>query len=145
MNKLIIEWKHLDIDGDTCNRCYDTGENVYNEVKRLNRSLQEKKIQVEFLDTKLDATQVKQSNIILFNGVPIEEIIDIKILDDYCETCSDLIGKETYCRAVVFDGNHYEDVPAKAIRQAAYTVLGIKEKNIDQKSSSSCCHKKGCC
>jgi hypothetical protein len=129
----------------TCNRCYDTGENLNSEIKRLNRSLQAKEIQVELLDTKLDATQVKQSNIILFNGVPIEEIIDIKILDNYCETCSDLIGKDTYCRAVVFDGNHYEDIPAKAIRQAVYIVLGIKEKNDEQKSSSSCCNKKGCC
>lgn len=54
MKKLIIEWKHLDIDGDTCDRCYDTGENLTNEIKRLNRNLKSKEIQVDFIDTKLD-------------------------------------------------------------------------------------------
>jgi len=144
--KLIIEWKHLDIDGDTCNRCYDTGENLTNEIKRLNRSLKSKDIQVEFIDTKLDATQVQLSNIILFNGVPIEEIINIGVLENYCDSCTDLIGKDTYCRSVIFDGNIYEDVPVKAIRQAALIILGIKETNKDKKSSSNCgCNSNGCC
>jgi hypothetical protein len=56
MKKLIIEWKHLDVEGETCDRCYDTGENLANEVKRLNRSLQPKGIEVELLETKLDET-----------------------------------------------------------------------------------------
>ena len=143
MNKLIIEWKHLDIDGDTCDRCYDTGENLINEIKRLNRSLNSKGIQVEFIDTKLDSTQVRYSNTIQFNDVPIEEIINIEINENYCDSCTDLIGKDTYCRSVLFDGNIYDDVQAKAIRQASLKVLGIIETNIDNKSS--CCNNKGCC
>ena len=144
--KLIIEWKHLDIDRNTCNRCYYTGENLTNEIKRLNKSLKSKDIQVEFIVTKLDPTQVQLSNIILFNGVPIEEIINIGVLEKYCDSCSNLIGKDTYCRTVIFDGNIYEDVPAKAIRQAAFIILGIKETNKDEKSSSNCgCNSNGCC
>lgn len=37
MKTLKIEWKHLDVAGDTCNRCYETGENLVQEIKRLNR------------------------------------------------------------------------------------------------------------
>lgn len=51
---------------------------------------------MELIDTKLDPSQVQQSNQMLFNGVPIEEIINIEIRDNYCGSCSDLIGKDIY-------------------------------------------------
>lgn len=35
MKTLKIEWRHLDVGGETCERCYDTGENLVNEVKRF--------------------------------------------------------------------------------------------------------------
>lgn len=146
MKKLIIEWKHLEVEGETCERCYDTGENLNQEVKRLNRALQARDITVELIETKLDDTKIHESNTILFNGVPIEKIIDIKIENNYCESCSALLGSETYCRAVIFEGNEYEDVPAKAIRQAAYQVLGIeKEKAKPSGNSGCCCGGGNCC
>jgi len=128
MRTLKIEWKHLDVAGDTCNRCYDTGENLVQEVKRLNRALQPQGIEVELTETKLDDIQIPQSNIILFNGVPIEDILDIEVSKNYCDSCTDLLGTDTYCRTITFEGNEYEDIPAKAIRQAALKVLGIKDK-----------------
>lgn len=79
MKTLKIEWKHLDVEGETCNRCYDTDENLAMEVKRLNRALQPQGIEVVLTETKLDDTQIPQSNIILFNGVPIEEILNIRV------------------------------------------------------------------
>ena len=147
MTKLIIEWKHLDVVGDTCERCYDTGENLYNEIKRLKRVLQQKGIKVEFIETKLDDTQIPQSNVILFNGVPIEEVLEIKVSENYCESCSNLVGVETYCRTVVFEGNEYEDIPAKAIRKAAYKVLGLEELTIplSVKSNCGCTCDNDCC
>ena len=39
MKTLKIEWKHLETFGDTCDRCYETGENLVWEIKRLNRAL----------------------------------------------------------------------------------------------------------
>lgn len=148
MKKLTIEWKHLDVEGETCDRCYDTGENLTNEVKRLNRSLQSKGIEVELIETRLDDTQVLQSNVILFNGVPLENILNIDISQNYCDSCSDLIGKDAYCRTVVYEGNEYEDIPAKAIRAAAFKALGIKtvEKTLKVKSRRECgCGGSGCC
>lgn len=101
---------------------------------------------MELIDTKLDPSQVQQSNQMLFNGVPIEEIINIEIRDNYCGSCSDLIGKDIYCRTVIFAGNTYEDVPAKAICEAALVVLGIKQSNKDEKfSENCCCNNKVCC
>lgn len=144
MKQLIIEWKHFDVKGETCDRCYDTGENLTAEVKRLNRALQPQGVQVEYIETKLDDTQIPESNVILFNGIPIESILDIKVSQNYCESCTALLGKEIYCRTITFEGNEYEDIPAKAIRQAAYKIMGLKE-NIDKSSEKSgCCGNGGC-
>lgn len=147
MKKLLIEWKHLDMAGETCDRCYDTGENLSNEVKRLNRTLQPKGVEVEFIETKLDDTKIPQSNVILFNGVPIEEVLNINVSENYCESCSNLLGVKTYCRTVTFEGNEYEDIPAKAIRKAAYKVLGLEEPTISLSGKSDCgCNcGSGCC
>jgi hypothetical protein len=146
MKKLIIEWKHLDVDGETCDRCYDTGENLTQEVKRLNRALLKQGIEVELIETKLDDTQIPQSNSILFNGVPIEDIINIKISKNYCNSCSNLLGTDIFCRTVIYEGNEYEDVPAKAVRQAALKVLDIKTVAMAPKPSSGCgCNGGGCC
>ena len=140
--KLLIEWRHIDVDGETCNRCYDTGENLNHEVKRLNKTLQQRGISVEFIDSKLNNHQVAESNKIYFNGIPIEKIIDMEVLENFCESCSSLMGKKTFCRSIIFEGNEYEDVPAKAIRQAALKVLGLDESKV---SNKSCCNGSNCC
>lgn len=146
MKTLKIEWRHLDVEGETCNRCYDTGENLNQEVKRLNRALQSHGIQVEWFETKLDDTQISQSNTILFNGVPIEDILDIEVSKNYCDSCTDLLGTDTYCRTITFEGNEYEDIPAKAIRQAAFKVLGLEEAKPAPAENSGCgCSCSGCC
>jgi len=148
MNTLKIEWKHLDVEGETCNRCYDTGENLNQEVKRLNRFLRPQGIEVEWFETKLDGTQIPQSNTILFNGVPIEDILDIEVSENYCESCTALLGSKTYCRTVIYEGNEYEDVPAKAIREAAFKVLGIEEAKSVPAKNFGCgcgCGNTGCC
>lgn len=145
MKTLKIEWRHLDVEGETCDRCYDTGENLANEVKRLIKVFQPKGIKVEFIEVKLDDTQIPQSNTILFNGIPIEDILDIEVSQNFCDSCTALLGADTYCRTVVFEGNEYEDIPAKAIRQAAYKTLGLKEDKSNSSSNSCCGGGKGCC
>ncbi len=146
MKILKIEWRHLDVEGETCNRCYDTGENLAQEVKRLSRALQPQGIEVELSETKLDNTQIPQSNTILFNGIPIEDILNIKVSENYCDSCTSLLGKETFCRTVMYENNEYEEIPAKAIRQAAYKVLGIGEAKKTPAGSCGCsCNSSSCC
>lgn len=138
MKTLVIEWKHLDINGETCNRCYDTGENLVQEVKRLKRVLEPKGITIELKETKLDDTMIRQSNALLFNGKPMEELLEIDVKENYCESCTALLGIETHCRTIIFEGNEYEDVPAKAIRKATYKVLGLEEGEKEQLGHSRC-------
>jgi len=78
---------------------------------------------------------MEQSNSLLINEVQIENVIDIKVSTNYCQSCHTLVGKDSYCRTIIYDGNEYEDIPAKAIRQAVYKVLGLEESSDDQKRS----------
>mgnify|MGYP001766113349 CR=1 FL=1 len=150
MRTMIIEWRHLKVEDETCDRCYDTGENLTNEVKRLNRTFEPQGVHIEIEETVLDENQVAESNALLFNGVPIEDILDIKISESYCESCSELIGKPTSCRSVVYAGQEYDDVPAKAIRHAAHHMLGenMKEEERASEHVRACCCAEGgsdCC
>lgn len=146
MKTLKIEWRHLDVEGETCNRCYDTGENLAQEVKRLNRALKPQGMEVQMTEIKLDDTQIPQSNTILFNGVPIEDILDIRVSENYCDSCTALLGTDTYCRTVTYEGNEYEDIPAKAIRHAALKVLGIEEATKAPEGKPGCsCGGSNCC
>ena len=145
---LVIEWKHLDAAGETCDRCYDTGENLHAEIKRLQRKLDPLGITIQLIETRLDESNVKESNQILMNGVLIEEIIDLEVRENYCASCSDLVGSETYCRTVVFDGEEYDDIPAKAIRLAAMKILNLDEETSKPESAASCgcgCSGGSCC
>lgn len=145
---LVIEWKHLDAAGETCDRCYDTGENLHAEIKRLQRKLEPQGITIQLIETKLDGANVKESNQILINGLLIEQIIELQVQENYCASCSDLVGSETYCRTIMFNGEEFEDVPAKAIRQAVMKVLQLDDEEAKADSTSGCscgCSGGSCC
>lgn len=127
MRTVTIEWRHLDVEGDTCERCFETGETLKAEVTRLNQALKSYDVHVEWFETKLDAANIEQSNMILINGRSIETIIQVKVEENYCGSCTDLVGGTSYCRSIVYCGKSYDDVPAFAIRDAVYKVLEINE------------------
>lgn len=127
MRTVTIEWRHLDVKGDTCERCFETGETLKAEVTRLNQALKSYAVHVEWFETKLDAANIEQSNMILINGRSIETIIQVKVEENYCGSCTDLVGGTSYCRSIVYCGKSYDDVPAFAIRDAVYKVLEINE------------------
>lgn len=123
---LSIEWRHLDVEGETCLRCSETGKTVQMVIEDLIRELEPKGVRISFLETKLPESQVAQSNLILFNDMALEDLVpEMKISDNYCESCSCLTGKETYCRTIEYKGKVYEEVPEEVIRQAAFKAIGF--------------------
>lgn len=126
MEQLMIEWKHLDVEGETCDRCKETGKNLKDEVDRLNSELNPKGIELILKETRLDESALEESNAILLNGILIEEVVDIQVVENYCASCSELVEGDAYCRAVVYQGKEYEEVPLNAIRDASYQILGLK-------------------
>lgn len=127
MKNLTIEWQHLDIEkggvASTCVRCADTGEAVADVVEALARECAPKGVEITCRETKLPASEVARSNLILFNGRPIEEILPrATASESNCPSCCELVGEQTNCRTVEIGGRSYEALPADLIRQAACAV-----------------------
>lgn len=126
MKELAIEWRHYDKEGATCDRCAATGVSVKEVVSALARELAGRGISVAFVETPLTEEFMAQSNLILLNGVPLEEIFDeASAGENACPSCSCLTGSDTSCRTVTIEGKSFEEIPPELIRVAAYKVLGL--------------------
>ena len=145
MKKLVVEWKHLDVEGNTCDRCGETGTNLLGEITWLNEFLAPQGVAVELVETRLDPTQISESNALLVNGVPIEEILDIEVFENSCDSCSQLVDSEVCCRTIVYEKKQYDEIPAKAIRKAALKVLGLEEPQANRRISECACGNDFCC
>lgn len=127
MKKLEIEWRHLEIDGKTCVRCTETGKTLLEVISELTKTLGEQDFTVSFTDTTLPAEKIAQSNIVLFNGVALEEVLpELTVSENCCESCSCITGSEAYCRTVEHNGKTYEEIPEELIYRAAYKILGVE-------------------
>ena len=123
MKTLTIEWKHLDRDGDTCDRCGDTGRTLRKTVRFMRRHCRPCGVAIKLIETKLPARRLKESNMILFNGVPLETALgDAKESASTCGSCSTLVGQASQCRTVRRGSKTYEAIPEKLIREAACRV-----------------------
>jgi len=124
MKTLEIEWKHLDKEGNTCIRCSDTGEALNKVVAELAEECKPCGWDIKFKETKLTEKDISESNIILFNGNPIEEVLpEAKASESHCESCCEFtINSSTSCRTVEFGGDSYEGIPSSLIRQAACEI-----------------------
>jgi hypothetical protein len=149
MKTLTINWKHLDVEGETCDRCNETGLNLISEVEKLNKELNSRGFRIVLEETKLEGEDIHHSNEVLLDGVAIEEILSIEVSDNYCESCSKLMNEDAYCRTVLYKGRVYEDIPSEAIKHGAYKVLGIQTDKIQNNPFnvlSDCgCKGDGCC
>ena len=125
MKTLKIEWRHFEKAGQTCDRCAATGRSVREAVAELSTELEEKGVNVTFTETPLPEEFMAQSNLLLFNGVPLEKVLDNAAADENpCPSCSCLTGSETSCRTVHYEGKTYEEIPGDLIRKAVYKAIG---------------------
>lgn len=119
-----IEWKHLAKDGETCVRCGKTGENLKQIIAELESELKPQGVKIDFLETKLEPSQIHESNSILINGTPLETLLpQAQVEENECKSCSCLVEKYASCRAIKYNNKLYEDIPAKLIKQAIYNRL----------------------
>ena len=124
MKSLVIEWRHYDKAGDTCDRCSSTGTTLSGVISELSREMEADGITLTFTETLLPEEEMAQSNLILINGIPLESLLDdATSSENSCQSCSCLTGKETSCRTVEHHGDVYEEIPAELIRQAVYRSL----------------------
>lgn len=128
MKKLLIEWKHFDKEGKTCQRCSETGENLSQVINDLRSELLRKGIEIEYRETKLPESRMSESNLILIDDIPLEQLLsDTKAGENDCCSCSGLINDASTCRCrtVSHKGIVFEEVPKKLIRLAVLKHLKI--------------------
>ena len=133
MKHLTIEWRHLDEKGDTRLRCSETGKTLHQVIAELKKELTAKDVKVIFKETKLSKDQIDQSNMILINDTPLEQILSkANVGVNYCDSCSCITRNETYCRTIQYDGKTYEEIPEEIIRKA---VLNAARLNVEGEKS----------
>ena len=125
MKSLKIKWKHLEKENATCSRCFNTGQNIQKVIKRLIKECSPVRVRVKFREIKLPVEKLGESNIILFNGIPIEQMIPkITLSGTACGSCSALAGKLSSCRTLQYQKETYDTVPENFIYEASCKTLG---------------------
>ena len=61
MKRLVIEWRHYEKDGATCDRCAATGISVREVVSQLSHELESKAVTVHFVETILPQELMAES------------------------------------------------------------------------------------
>lgn len=124
MKTLEIEWKHLEKEGNTCCRCSDTGKALERVIGKLVKECKPCGWDIKFKETTLTEKELSESNIILFNGKPIESVLpEAEASESHCESCCEFTGDPaTFCRTVESGGVTYEEIPELLIRQAVCEI-----------------------
>ena len=124
MKTLLIEWKYFAKEGKICNRCSETGANLHQVLVELKEELKKRKIDLQLKETVLSKSKIPESNIILVDGIPIEQILPNALKsENECCSCGDLCGSKTNCRTVNQNGKVYEEIPVSLIKEAIIKQL----------------------
>jgi hypothetical protein len=122
---LTIEWRHLEVGGETCDRCAGTLRNIMEAITTLEKDHKLEEITIEVIDTVLGPDRIGESNLVLINGTPVEELVGGGVYYTECASCSDLTGKAACCRSVSREGATHETLPVEMIRDA---ILAVAER-----------------
>ena len=125
MKRVTVEWRHLDKEGKTCDRCAETGQGIAELVQGVQRECRPKGVDILFRETTLSEAEIGQSNLVLINGKPIEAVLpQTAVSKNPCCSCGELTGREESCRTLIRHGQVYEAIPREFIREAICRVAG---------------------
>lgn len=115
-----IEWRHYDKEGLTCSRCNATGANLQQVVDECRA----RGITVELQETLLPYDRISESNLVLINGLPLEELLaDAAVGESECPSCGCLSGQATQCRTMECDGETFEELTPELLRRGIEAIL----------------------
>lgn len=118
MNTLRIKWQRLVTDGQTCERCGSTEDELDKAMSILTKSLSPMKIEVTLEKMEISFEEFEKnpliSNQIWINEKPLEEWVGGIIGQSQC--CGPCASCD--CRTVSVDGELYETIPSDLITKA---------------------------
>ena len=123
MATLDIEWRHLELAGETCDRCEETGKTLKNVLDQLSTEIGRRGHTLHLTETPLGRESLADSNLILINGRPLEDWLAARPTETNCTSCGDLLGESACCRAVEVAGITYEAIPEALIRAAVLAAI----------------------
>jgi hypothetical protein len=124
MNRLTIEWRHLDVEGNTCERCSNTGASVRSACEILAQELGPPGWQLALKEVLLDGDEIPESNMVLVNGIPMEQLLsEAEVSENCCESCGEILGTPTRCRIIERQGRTYEAIPVSLILEAVHNYI----------------------
>jgi len=115
MTRLVVEWRHLAVEGETCERCGSTGANLRAVVAELTPVLGVRGIALELREELLSPEEIARSNEVLVGGRPIEEVVGGRVAATDCPSCSTLVGAPCACRTVCVGDEEFEELPESLI------------------------------
>ncbi|MEN6342042.1 MAG: DUF2703 domain-containing protein, partial [Methanospirillum sp.] len=132
MTPLVVEWRHLAVEGETCERCGVTGTNVRAAVEAMRPVLAVQGIDLELREAELPPEEIAHSNEVLVDGMLVEDLVGGTAAVSDCPSCGDLVGAPCSCRTVTGGTEVHEEVPEAMIAAAIMTA-------VDRRSVASCC------
>jgi hypothetical protein len=141
MNTMTIRWQRLvDRNGQTCDRCGNTHQELKLAVRKLRASLAPLGIEVCLQEKALSAQEcamdISQSNRIWIQDRSLEELLNGNVGMSACASCCGELGEAVECRTVSVDGTVYEGIPAQLIVRAG---LIAASQMVEVPLSESCC------
>jgi hypothetical protein len=111
MKQLPITWKRLVKDGQTCERCGSTFQQLQSAVGKLEAALRplgiEPALVTETIDEREFMVEPSESNRVWMAGQPLEHWLGATVgMSRCCSVCGD-----SDCRTVEIDGRTYETIP----------------------------------
>lgn len=136
-----MKWIHLSVDGETCPRCTETGQEVKKAVSLLEKALAPLGIEVEFEEVELMPQEFMRdpmrSNEVWVNGRLIEDWLGAKkVKTPCCDVCGD-----AECRAVEINGQTNETITAELIIKAGLLAAAdlVGKNKVVNGVNSQCC------
>ncbi|MCS7144641.1 MAG: DUF2703 domain-containing protein [Archaeoglobaceae archaeon] len=122
-NFLLITWRRLMVDGETCQRCSETEKELEKAISVLKMTLEPFGIQVYLEKEEISLEEFKKdplaSNQILVNGIPIEKILGAKAgKSECCDVCAPY-----ECRTIELSGEVYEVPSSEMIVKASMIAV----------------------
>lgn len=126
--ELVIEWKRTSKDVEnTCERCEETGMTLAAVLAEIRMLLEMEGIGVRLVETVLPEGATAESGSLLFNGVPIEELLEgVEVTATSCSCSCETCEGDTECRTLRYNGEEYEAIPPELIGRAAVKALEME-------------------
>ncbi len=127
--ELVIEWKHIGNEIEkTAEEFEETGMTLSAVLAEIRMLLEMEGISVRVDETVLPDDAPAGSEALLFNGVPIEELlagVEVTAASCSCASC-DSCGGDAECRTLCYNGEEYEAIPPELIGRAAAKALELE-------------------